>query len=144
MSGDGSGKGSSGSFRDDALEIEVTTLWLNLVRHVDDVFVGHKLGFENILNWADPSLDKIVVHLTAIGSKVGTMLDILLSGDQTVQDTERVSTLINCDHAIHLVRRVHVALQRNDEDEYKSCMKQLQLMFRFDAKNCPRDGDLPA
>ncbi|UQY95373.1 hypothetical protein [Stenotrophomonas maltophilia] len=138
MSGDNT-SGNFGSFRDDVLESEVTKIWMNLVRHVDDVFAGHKLGFEYILEWADPSLDKIVTQLTAVGTKVATMLDLLLSSGAsgTVKDVERVSTLINCDTAIHLVRRVHVALQRNDEDEYRSCIDRLIGMFRHEVKNCP-------
>ena len=75
-----SSTGSSGSsFRDEALELEVAKIWLNLVRHVDDVFQGHKLGFEYILEWADPSLDKIVGQLTAVGTKVSTMSSIVCS-----------------------------------------------------------------
>lgn len=140
MSGDGSGsgKGYPGWVRDEILEIEVTKIWMNLVRHVDDVFVGHRLGFEHILEWADPSLEKIVSQLTTVGIKVSMMLDMVSANETaSVKDTERLSTLINCDTAIHLVRRVHVALQRNDEDEYRSCIDRLIMLFQNDSRNCP-------
>lgn len=133
-----SSTGSSGSsFRDEALELEVAKIWLNLVRHVDDVFQGHKLGFEYILEWADPSLDKIVGQLTAVGTKVSTMLDVLAS-DKDLTEFDSLQRLINCDASIHLVRRIHVALQMNNEDEYKDCINKLIGMFRGWTPNCPK------
>lgn len=136
MSGLVSGSSGGGSFRNEALEAEVAKIWLNLIRHVDDVFEGHKLGFEYILEWADPSLAKIVTQLTAVGTKVSTMLDLLTS-DPEWKDLESINELINCTQAIHLVRRIHVALHSNNEDEYLSCINKLKQMVGPYSKNCP-------
>ncbi|KIJ00456.1 hypothetical protein ST27_10165 [Xanthomonas phaseoli pv. phaseoli] len=107
--------------RNEALEAEVGQMWLNTIRHIEDVLEGSKFGFQHFAEWADPSIEQIVASIT----KIDGLLNSILDGAMGVVSHSCEVQLANCQQSIHLIRRVHIALKYNNQSEYDDVITKL-------------------
>ena len=108
--------------RDDELFDLVSGIWEDIVTHINDVMAGAAHGYENVLVLANPSIEQIVQRITRVDAMLNELLDGVLSGEL---DPEVAMKLIDCQQGLHLIRRVHVALKQDNEDEYNDVVRKL-------------------
>lgn len=96
-------------------------MWLNTIRHIEDVLEGSKFGFQHFAEWADPSIEQIVASIT----KIDGLLNSILDGAMGVVSHSCEVQLANCQQSIHLIRRVHIALKYNNQSEYDDVITKL-------------------
>lgn len=110
--------------RDDDLEALVFGIWEDIVEHIKDVLNGAEYGYEKYLELADPSIDAIVKSITKIDNLMNEMLDGMVAGDLPI---EAELKLIDCQQCVHLIRRVHVVLKTDDQEEYDDVIRKLRM-----------------
>lgn len=108
---------------DDELEDLVGGIWQDIVRHIRDVLKGDLHGYDRYLELADPSIEVIISRLTKVDDLMNQMLDGVVAGDL---DVEVELKLIDCQQCVHLIRRVHVALKHDSQDEYDDVIRKLK------------------
>lgn len=107
--------------RSEEFEMQVTKMWLNIIKHIDDVLDGSKLGFENFAQWADPSIDQILASI----SEVESVLNKIFDGAVGKVSEECDMTLMNCRQSMGHIREVQLALKHNNQDHYDAVIKML-------------------
>lgn len=124
-SGDGDGGAGGGHEasvrRNEALEVAVGVIWMHIVRHIKDVLKGSELGYEHIGEWADPSIEEIVKSVT----KIDGLLNDIFDGAAGTLSHSCESLLINCQQSVHLIRRVHISVKHDNQDEYNDVIEKL-------------------
>ena len=109
--------------RDEELYELISLIWEDIVLHIKDVLAGAAHGYEEILVLADPSIEEIVKSISKIDEFLNRLLDGVASGHI---DPESAMRLVDCQQGLHLIRRVHIALQQDNQDEYNDVVRKLQ------------------
>ena len=101
----------------------VAGIWQDIVRHILNVLDGSLHGYENFLRLADPSIEQIVKSVTKVDELLNNMLDGIVAGDLAIEVELKLN---DCQHCIHLIRRVHIALKLDNRDEYHDVIRKLR------------------
>jgi len=109
------------------LEGEVAKIWLNIVKHIEDVLAGSKFGFKHFAEWADPSIEDIVESIT----KIDGLLNAILDGAVGLVSEECENTLMNCQQCMHHIREIQLALKHNNQDQYDTVIRMLTQQRKF-------------
>ncbi|WP_433925684.1 hypothetical protein [Stenotrophomonas nematodicola] len=115
--------GAGAVLRDRELENEVAGIWDDVLRHIEDVLAGAEHGYENILSLANPSIEEIVKSISKIDDLLNQILDGTVGGKSL--DIEVELKLNDCQQCVHLIRRVHIALKHDNQDEYDDVIRKL-------------------
>lgn len=104
------------------LEAIVRQVWhQDVIATINDVLDSdHYLGFKHFEVYADPSIEDIHNSLNLIDA----MLLVILGNKAITVEIE--SLLLNCQQCVHLIRRVVMALKRDDEADYRDAISKLQ------------------
>lgn len=113
--------------RSEELEGEVAKIWLNIVKHIEDVLAGSKFGFKHFAEWADPSIEDIVESIT----KIDGLLNAILDGAVGLVSEECENTLMNCQQCMHHIREIQLALKHNNQDQYDTVIRMLTQQRKF-------------
>lgn len=110
--------------RDDEELLElVSGIWDDIGKHIEDVLNGAVHGYEKYLQLANPSIEEIVGSITKIDNLLNQMLDGVVAGELSVEVELR---LIDCQQCMHLIRRVHLALKHDNQQEYDDVIQKLR------------------
>ncbi|WP_146256732.1 MULTISPECIES: hypothetical protein [Stenotrophomonas] len=112
-----------GVVRDRQLEDEVLKIWEDIVQHIELVLAGaNEHGYEKFLELANPSIEDIVQSI----DKVDELMNKMFAGQLAdLVDIETELKLNDCQQCIHLIRRVHIALKYDNQDEYDDVIRKL-------------------
>jgi hypothetical protein len=101
----------------------IQTLWGRIIESINDVVeADSSFGFEKFVALANPSIGQIISAIQLLEP----LVSVVLNSVQTQEDPERTMRLLNCQQAIHLIRRTHVSLKNGDRDEYRDCIHKLR------------------
>lgn len=101
----------------------VYLLWTQIIESINHVLeADSSFGFEKFVALANPSIDQIISAVQI----VEPILSTVLGSPQIQNDPERMMQVLNCQQAIHLIRRTHVSLKNGDQAEYESCLEKLR------------------
>lgn len=104
----------------DDLVHELWSLIMGSIKHV--VEADKSYGFAKFEALANPSIDEILSAIQVIDP----MVSAVLNHPHTQADPVRTMQVLNCQQAIHLIRRTHVSLKNGDEAEYQSCISKIK------------------
>lgn len=113
--------------RSEELEIEVGKIWLNIIKHIEDVLAGSRFGFKHFAEWADPSIEDIVDSIT----KIDGLLNAILDGAVGIVSEECEITMMNCQQCMHHIREIQLALKHNNQDHYDAVINMLTAQRKF-------------
>lgn len=98
-------------------------LWQEIIKSINHVVEADgSFGFAKFEALANPSIDQIL-NAVQVAEPV---VSVVLNSPQIQANPEWVMQLLNCQQAIHLIRRTHVSLKNGDEAEYQSCLSKLR------------------
>ncbi|MBQ4855482.1 hypothetical protein IMW82_12465 [Rhodanobacter sp. B2A1Ga4] len=101
----------------------VHELWSQIIESINHVVeADSSFGFEKFVALANPSIDQIIAAIQL----VEPIVSVVLNSSQIQDDPTRTMQLLNCQQAIHLIRRTHVSLKNGDEAEYQDCIRKLR------------------
>jgi len=101
----------------------IAELWGQIIVSVNHVLKADQyFGFTQFMEFADPSIDQILNSIQL----VDPVLVAALNSEHIKGDPERNLWLLNCQMAVHLIRRTHVSLKNGDETEYLDCIQKLR------------------
>ena len=117
---------SAGVDLDAELEERMTELtaelWGLIIEHINFVLTADRYyGFAHFDKFADPSIEQILGAIKILEPLVVA----ILSSEHFKSDPERTLLLLNCQMAVHLIKRTSVSLKNGDEAEYLDCIKKL-------------------
>jgi len=98
-------------------------LWQEIVKSINHVVKADgSFGFAKFEALADPNIDQIL-NAVQVAEPV---VSVVLNSPQIQANPDWVMQLLNCQQAIHLIRRTHVSLKNGDEAEYQDCLRKLR------------------
>jgi hypothetical protein len=115
--------GAGGVVRDHKLEEAVAGIWEDILEHMKLVLSGaDQHGYEKILELSNPSIEEIVKSINLVDELLNKMFDGPLAD---LVDIETELKLNDCQQCIHLIRRVHIALKYDNQDEYNDVIRKI-------------------
>ncbi|WP_448098144.1 hypothetical protein [Luteibacter yeojuensis] len=119
---------SDGAFKGRETELEermtglTTELWGLIIEHINHVLTADRYyGFAHFDKFADPSIEQILEAIAIIEPLVVA----ILASQHFKADPERAMKLLNCQMAVHLIKRTNVSLKSGNEEEYRDCIRKL-------------------
>lgn len=105
----------------------IHTLWTHIIESINHVVeADSSFGFAKFVALANPSIDQILGAVQL----VEPIVSVVLNSTQIQHDPARTMRMLNCQQAIHLIRRTHVSLKNGDQMEYEDCIGKLRSQMQ--------------